>query len=853
MGIERFFSSIQQNSITNLHTSFTKTLEQRLVAEYLYIDYNSIVHITSAKIMQDLNYLLFKIIQNKPDDKNVRRIISDYSIDSKISVQDIVDIDLDNLIITKVVEYTVNILTNYIDPKKLKLFYIAIDGVPLKSKMIEQRKRRYMGSVIDKMKGLIFEKHDKELSEDPTRYMYETKKLKWSKTNITPGTEFMDNLVNSLVSDEFKKRIHTLCPALTDYIFSGPYEPGEGEKKIVDHLRGSDHKKSDYLIYSPDSDVSLLCLLLNTSLVPGGNKRITKINILRHNMQQDNYDVVDIDALSENLYQYTVKQLLGKGVPDKDSVINDIVFMLTIFGDDFVPKLQSYNIKYDFTRVIDKWISVLMQEMTDKKFNYLVAFGKNETKSINFKVFFQIIGNLKEDEGGNLQKMYMSSHYRNYDHLKRTMDADHMNFTKVMNDFLSKIRKFNYDIRGLNKKSSSDGIKKIKEKWLTEDNHTFISKLIRLTKLGIENQHKLNNDEFIDYYVDHYLRQNKLPQIGVYFQKYVKSLNIDFYKQKLEKSLDRLDQGLKVTGYDEEIFKFDNMLDEYQTKLRATPIKLGYVGLDQHTYTWKSEKISDSVKKYYKEFFDIDNIDSGNNKMQKLVQDYIDGLVWVFDFYFNNFDESVNRMHGDSWFYLYEQAPLLTQIYHHLSNIRDTDYLENVSKRLRGFRVPRADYFNCLEHFMYVSPAPYLLDIVPSEYLDFVNNTSFYPDLDKAVNKIYNEPMATDEIDCRGQMFLNKCNLKAVHIDRDFDNTDKRFIGELRKIKVGPMVENRKGTYKVKSSNINYIVFGTIDKLTGSSVTNKDKYNELKAMYLESGDTEDKKTYKRYKYKLFGL
>ena len=54
------------------------------------------------------------------------------------------------------------------------------------------------------------------------------------------------------------------------------YEPDEGEKKIVDHMRSLDQKKSNYLVYSPDSDVILLCLLLNNNFNPENPKRITK-------------------------------------------------------------------------------------------------------------------------------------------------------------------------------------------------------------------------------------------------------------------------------------------------------------------------------------------------------------------------------------------------------------------------------------------------------------------------------------------------------------------------------------------------------------------------------------------------
>ena len=62
MGIERFFSSIEQNNITNLKSNFTYKLQKKISSENLLIDFNSIIHITSTVVINDLNYLLYQIM-----------------------------------------------------------------------------------------------------------------------------------------------------------------------------------------------------------------------------------------------------------------------------------------------------------------------------------------------------------------------------------------------------------------------------------------------------------------------------------------------------------------------------------------------------------------------------------------------------------------------------------------------------------------------------------------------------------------------------------------------------------------------------------------------------------------------
>ena len=820
MGIEKFFSAIQENKITNLQSSFTNKLEKQLDVSYLYIDFNSIVYIVAHKIISDLNSLMFKLIIG---DKNITKISKEYNLENHLEVtllKSKIDIDINNIIIEKVLEYVINIVTNYINPDKLKKLYIAIDGVPSKSKMVEQRKRRYMGMTIEKVKEKIFLKYEKELQKDNIRYTFEINKIRWSTINITPGTVFMDNLVKSLISSKFDKKLKNVCKNLEEYIFSGPYEPGEGEKKIIDNIRSNKHDiVDDYVIYSPDSDVTLLCLLLNINLYD--NPKVSRLKILRHNQQKENYDVVDIDKLSDNLYNYVVKEVNIIPAPDKDNIISDIVLILTIFGNDFIPKIQAFDVKNDFDKIINKYITLLKE--TNK---YIINYNKKTNKrEINLIMFKGIIKLLKQDEGGNLQKIYITSHYQNYDKLKKVLEADHSTFTKVLNNFLSKLREMNDDLTT----NKNDFI----NKWSNNEYSDFINKLKKITRLSINKES--NNITFLNAYIDEYKITKQYPKVNIYFRPYKQSLNSDFHQERLNKSLNYLGQTAKITKYDEEIYKFDNMLDKYQKKLLAYKLNLGYISIDPKTYTWKTAKIIDSVKKFYKDYFDITDISIKNNKMKKLIYEYIRGLLWVFNFYFNNFSEDDNRRFGDSWFYPYNYAPLMTQIYEYLLTTSELD------NNFEEFKIPRKDYFNCLEHLMYVSPAPSLLNIIPEEYRNFAKTSSFYPDLNEIVDSVINDNSTKNEIDCRGQLFLNKCHITKLHINRNF-NEDKKFINTLRQIPLSSETKKRKGSYKLdNSSNIDIIKY------------NLNQYGAYKRMYLDTREYKYKKLYKMSKYRLMKL
>lgn len=806
MGIERFFSSIEKNNITNIDNSFTNKLNNKLDTEALFIDFNSIVYLVKAKVISDLNKILYYIIIDKVD--IIKHLFDVYDLDlsvNNLTVEQfklyLTDDVINNIMIKHIIEYVFNMLKNYIISDNLKLLYIAIDGVPTKAKMIEQKKRRYMGELISLMKNKFFDKYENEIKKNNNRYLYEKNQIIWKTQNITPGTDFMNLLNDNFKSSNFETGILNICKNIKKYIYSGPYQHGEGENKIVNYIRSNSLSFNSYVIYSPDSDVTLLGLLLNSKINPHlnndtsfNNNAILNLSILRYNQQQKNYDVIHIDKLANNIFNYVNNNLDNDKLNNKllkNCVINDIVFILTIFGNDFLPKIDAFNVKYDFNRIIDKYISVL----NNNNFSYLINYSNN-VRSINFNTFVSVIHSLHIDEAKNLNKMYMTSHYKNYNKLKNIFNEKKLDLTESLNNFLSKLRSFNDSIKNniinnffdfnsfINK---SPNYKNLFIKYL---------KKVVIFSPTIKN-FKLTDQEFITNYIDYYKKNKHFPQILI-FEKFTNSIDDDFHRSNLERSVKNISPDFDITTYDKELYKFNNMLDQYKIILNAQKLNIGSISVDYDSYTFNIQNIDSGVKNYYSNFFDINDISFNNSNMTLLLDNYFTGLLWVFDYYFNHYDTLYHNSFVNVWFYPHTHAPLLTQLYNYIK-IKQSSYFDDLFNTLNSHLINKIDdiYFNSLEQLMFVTPNSILDDLAPKEYLPFIYNNNFYPNLFSIVDNIWSDILRSssvpnNSIDCRGVIFLTKCHLEALNTLSDFSH-DKKFINSLRNIDISFDTQQKTG------------------------------------------------------------
>jgi len=146
------------------------------------------------------------------------------------------DLDVSNVLSEKdmmlgIMHYLDKIITQIVKPKVS--VFMAIDGVAPRAKLNQQRSRRFRSA-----------RDMAEATKDDTKFSQVTNDDGSSSTTgvfdsncITPGTEFMDRVSNCIKYMIRKKIKEDPLWRNLKIIFSGHEIPGEGEHKIMQHIR----------------------------------------------------------------------------------------------------------------------------------------------------------------------------------------------------------------------------------------------------------------------------------------------------------------------------------------------------------------------------------------------------------------------------------------------------------------------------------------------------------------------------------------------------------------------------------------------------------------------------------------
>ena len=356
MGIPKFFRYIT-NKYTNIIIDNIDELDN------LFFDLNCLIH-----------PCVQQVIKNHPE------LVIDYNS----------DLYRDISIITRFEEKVYEEISRYLEylitfsnPKQL--IYLAIDGVAPRSKMKQQRSRRFRSILEKKMRKQINRKYNKTSVEFDTNC-------------ITPGTIFMKKLSNFL-----KTFIDQIQPSLNvKIILSDSGSKGEGEHKILQYMK---HNCTDQVncIYGLDADLIMLSLINNCP----------KSYLLREAIHFGKVDMeellfFDVELFSEKLYM-SIKEpiiakynVLYKDVDDfvelelnKPQIIKDYICLCFLIGNDFLPHIPGLDIN---NKGIDKLLSIYINNFIVKPY-YLVK----EDNSLNFIFLKQIIIKLFDIEASLLR------------------------------------------------------------------------------------------------------------------------------------------------------------------------------------------------------------------------------------------------------------------------------------------------------------------------------------------------------------------------------------------------------------------------------------------------------------------
>ena len=395
MGVEKFFNTLVSSYKSKLITNFNTT-----TADILFFDFNSIIHKVSSQTVSDLNYIykILLIASKFPSPKLITFFENKYKMYQNIFylnidfihtpsgiqqlINDIKKIDINVIIIyqiIKTIEHYINKINN------LQLVYISIDGVPTISKIMEQRHRRYIGEIINhKITKIINNyKFPDNLSEEyPYDYIeYNKSKFSFLKLNISPGTKFMKELVKSIKNHQFPINIQINDDSIS----------GEGEYKIIHFIRLYNNLfiNKKIIIYSPDADMILL-----SSILPS-----IDINIIRYDQQQNQDLFLSTEIFKLILTEYIENN--NKKMNINQNIINDIIFIFTIFGDDFLPRLESIQVNIHYEKILDIYKKIY-------KSGFII--DNNKINLSQLKVFFK---ELKDIEVPNLLSMFRSKEDKN--------------------------------------------------------------------------------------------------------------------------------------------------------------------------------------------------------------------------------------------------------------------------------------------------------------------------------------------------------------------------------------------------------------------------------------------------------
>jgi len=263
-----------------------------------------------------------------------------------------------------------------------KLLYLAIDGVAPRAKMNQQRSRRFRSA--QEARELKELEHAVRVELETQGEIAPPPKQAWDSNVITPGTPFMLKLAE-YVRFYVRKRVSTdKAWRSIRVIFSDASVPGEGEHKIMDHVRRQRSQpgydpNTVHCLHGLDADLIMLALAtheahfyISREIVLFGRKseeeRERRMLESGYKERQRAFDLDAGDLAMECLEENKGKPLQRVSIPtlreylanefrqclqpetlpftpSLERLIDDVVFLCFFVGNDFLPHLPSLDIR----------------------------------------------------------------------------------------------------------------------------------------------------------------------------------------------------------------------------------------------------------------------------------------------------------------------------------------------------------------------------------------------------------------------------------------------------------------------------------------------------------------------------
>lgn len=288
-----------------------------------------------------------------------------------------------------------DLLVKVVQPRKCLV--LCVDGVAPRSKMNQQRSRRFRAAE-ERLESDAISSECAEKIVTEYGLLRPRVRERWDSNLITPSTAFMERVGLAIEWFIMKKLNEDPVWKSLAVVFSDAHVPGEGEHKIMHYIRGLrsqpgyDHKTS-HVIHGMDAD--LVCLGLST--------HEKHVSILRNQLTETFQP--DHDRFCYfNLHKYR-KNLMNdfKNIPGMnfERVIDDFVYLCFFVGNDFLPHIPLISIK---TKGIEMLLDHYVRDFAEH--TYLTKGGEVDFRRLAaFLVNFvrKCMGRLRNEYNGVLR------------------------------------------------------------------------------------------------------------------------------------------------------------------------------------------------------------------------------------------------------------------------------------------------------------------------------------------------------------------------------------------------------------------------------------------------------------------
>lgn len=693
MGITRFISTLKKHSVMA-----SKPLDITPNTTHLFLDYNANIHYILQQVINNLNEVLIYLFTiERETDVNIMATLTDDQVED---LHDYYDSSYQigktyeevqkklsdkffilNIIFTETIKYTRQLISS-VNTSTIRYIYIALDGVPSNAKVKEQKNRRYISALVEKTKADILTKFTNDGDK-----VYQLNLFEY-RINICPGSELMEKLEQAMYNLGFD--------GITLEV-SGSHIRGEGEKKIIHKILelspSTNLSDSIITIMSPDSDMFVLLSLLKKC--PCSKLYNFRIDYFNNNA----YEFFEINDIvnsfreyfsTKNLYEYSF-----------DDMVTGF-FMFYVFGNDFLPTCEPFDITVDFDRIFN-----LIPQMTNKL---------STDNRLNFSFIQEFYTKILETDYGQMASdRCLSQYYSNYSTLLKslTVDPSMPSLSQYIHPDVADIK-----ITPFNIETYSQIVYKEFRHMLSEFSKSYVQPADMKKFLN-----KLHAEQLSSFFASVLPACIILPGIeNIPYEdamfKIFEHLNTcaDLRSVKIKTKLfirnyqnPRFDHMNMYRGL---IEKLNNNLEPFRSKFNMRPIMLkkfcNTYFIDLHHTYYESNHITENVQ--------VD-----------LIKQYVMGIEWLYRYYILG-----EKLELSSWYYPYHIAPLVKDIVNYVSN---SSNIEDI--RLTLDSMPEFD----------LDPSELFLHVTPSDY---TGNTSTSPSVSDVMHLL----------DGSGAPYINRCQFR---------------------------------------------------------------------------------------------